>query len=154
MTDKEKLEAMLEKSDQYYIRNGEGWLTSRNGIEIEVSMPEEGIMRALAHTQVHANDENKAALVALAGHFSGWLHKVGALGLNDEDEVVICLDRDIDDDTPDHMATCISMCYDQDIEPLRFAEQGGSPCEAIKHHGNDPMGRLGLLRALRNGLAD
>ncbi|ACV21329.1 Uncharacterised protein [Slackia heliotrinireducens] len=153
MTDKEKLEAMLEESNSYYIRNGEGWLAYRDGIEVEISIPEDGVMRALAHTKTFANDENKAAMVALTGHLSGWLHKVGTLELADDGEVLIYLDRSIDDEAPDHMVTCVSMCYDQDIAPLRAIEQGESPSEAIKRSG-DPMQALGLLRALRESLAD
>lgn len=153
MSKYDKLVSMLEKSGYFYVNEGDIWSVFCDGVDVKIAQPEEGMVRAYAHTQVYATEENRLALVALINHIGGWIQKVGEYEIAADNEIILMIDRNIDDlDAPDRMVNMVASYFNTNIEALQLVEKGTPPSEAIKRGTGKNMGDL--MRALRDGVLD
>ena len=152
MGDRKTLEEILEESKSWYVKDDAGWAVLYEGVHMSIEKLDEDIVRASARMGVRVTDENEGGVFALANHYGGWVQKVGEYGVAPDGELVMYVDRKIDDDTPDQMVEMLASYYHFTCEPLHRAEQGASPREAGGFDGDDDLEEL--LRMYRDNLQD
>lgn len=93
-TTRERLEKVLEDSDLYYVQTGDSWVTRRDDAEVKFTQVG-SLVRASVTTGVIADDENRAAIRAMADHLEGWEYKIACFDIPADGEVTIFYDRQI-----------------------------------------------------------
>ena len=146
-TGRERLEKALEDSDLYYVQADESWVT-RHG-DAEVKFTQVGsLVRASVATGVIVDDENRAAIRAMADHLEGWEYKIACFDIPATGEVTIFYDREIGSaEGPDGMARRLAHTVKEAGEKLRRVAAGESPHCVCKGDGH---GAADFIRFMRD----
>lgn len=145
-TNRERLEKVLEESDLYYVQVGDSWVTRRDDAEVKIAQVGQ-LVRASVATGVIVNDENRAAIRAMADHLEGWEYKIAFFNIPVDGEVTIYYERQIGSaEDPDGMARRLAHTVREASEKLRRVAAGESPHHLCKGDGHEAPDFIRFMR--------